>query len=288
MAAFPADAAFVAAVEAELDHAVETAQHTEEPGVETEQDTEEPGVETAQHTEEPCVETSQHTEEPCGFQGNDLEGNMPPGQATPGSDDLSWPPTQQQSLVPRSAMVASNLHWPAALAEQLEDADKTAICVKCKMPIHQLVRAKVWGKQTSLPKFICHTCNCVTTMMYKHVSVAQLDEAGLGFAEMEESDSARFYQEASKTAAGGLKWQAIRDLMVKTFTDKRVFNLKTAVAEEELPLSVWAERGYDTRLIEQYGKHVAHPIFTDVYSVPLRTTTREEVYLAYCFNVICL
>jgi len=277
----------VETVQHTVEPGVETVPHTEEPGVETAQHTVEPGVETAHHTEESGVETVQHTETPGCFQGYDLD-DMPPGQATPGSHDLFEQPSQQLSTVPRSALLAPNWHMAASLAEQLKDAEKTAICVKCRMPITQLLRAKVWGKQSSLQKFICHTCNCVTTMVYKHLSVAQLDESGLGFVEMSESDVASFYQEAAKAAEGGLKWQTIRDVMVKTFTDKRISQLKVAVAEEELPLSVWASRGYDTKMIELYGNKVAHPVFPDVYSVPIRCTTREEVYLAYCFNVLCL
>lgn len=295
MTAPVADAAFTAEVAFELNRTMETLPDEEGPGGETMQYTdaetvpytEEPGVETAQHTEEPGVETVQHTEKTGFFQGDEF-GDMPAGQATPGSDDLSEQPSQQLSTGSRSSLLAQNFHMADALAEQLKDAEKTAICVKCRMPITQLLRAKVWGKQSSSPRFICHTCNCVTTMVYKHLSVAQLEESGLGFVEMSDDDVASFYKDASKAAEGGLKWQTIRDVMLKAFTDKRVASLKVAVAEEELPLSVWATRGYDTKMIEQYGKQVAHPVFPDVYSVPIRCTTREEVYLAYCFNVLFL
>jgi len=49
------------------------------------------------------------------------------------------------------------------------------------------------------------------------------------------------------------------------------------VSTESLPLSVWKSRGFDVVAIEEKAEKEHHPIFGDVYKVPLKTVTRAEV-----------
>lgn len=173
----------------------------------------------------------------------------------------------------------SELDSSAALQQDLEGGDP--LCVKCRYPVSDVFRAKVYGKRGAVPTLICRTCNNAYTMLAKRLDLGKLGEAGLELSAFTAKETESFYRQAAKLGDDGvsLSWSGLKTLLTETFTERRVSSRNIALAEKELPLSVWERKGFSTAEIVSRGKKCAHPVFGEVWSVPLKTTTHEEVIL---------
>ena len=116
------------------------------------------------------------------------------------------------------------------------------LCFKCGYEV-DVWRAHIKNKSKDSPKYICRDCNCISTILSKRLDLSQLEFSG-----MPKETAQEFWRNCAKK----------KD-------------------EESLPLSVWAQRGFDASVIESSATKESHPILGDVYKVPLRTVERAEV-----------
>lgn len=171
----------------------------------------------------------------------------------------------------------------SSVALQADIGDVAPLCVKCHYPVHEVFRAKVYGKKGNVPTLVCRKCNNAMTMLAKRVDVGKMGEAGLDIASFTEEEAETFFREAGRCVdeSGALVWAALRNHVCATFTHRKMSSISISLSERELPLSVWAKKGFDVSLIQSSGKKCAHPVFGEVWSVPLKTTTQDEVILVY-------
>lgn len=119
----------------------------------------------------------------------------------------------------------------------------------------------------SPPTFRCAVCNCKQvglTKLYGSWPIA-------GFRDLDEETQRQFWKE------GGTD-QASLKRSVEKFLIRRLVEASMArTAGPFLPLSVWANRGYNTEDIEQKAKKEQHPVLGTVYQVQIHETGSEKV-----------
>lgn len=170
---------------------------------------------------------------------------------------------------------------PSALVQAtLDDMERTPICTKCVYPIEEILRAKLYGKQSGVPTFICRCCNNVITMVAKHMDLKQLENSGLSFASLQQTSAGiEFFKQArdAADANGGLSWNQVRELLTSALTERRKQVVKIKYTDRERPLSVWVNEGFSAEELIKNGKQVKHPVFSNVYSAPLKDSSRADV-----------
>ena len=168
----------------------------------------------------------------------------------------------------------------ASVQGALDGLEKTPYCAKCTYPIQDIFRAKLYGKQSGKPTFICHACNCVITMVSKHMDLSQLADNGLSFASLQMTTTGEeFFKQAREAAEehGQLRWNQVRELLTSALTERRIQLVTISYTDKEYPLSVWVTKGFDAEDLIKRGKRVDHPVFQDVYRAPLKETCRANV-----------
>ncbi len=172
------------------------------------------------------------------------------------------------------------------MQSQLDEVDSRPLCVKCRYPVVDVFRARKWGKQkdTQLPTFCCRVCNNAMTQMSKNLNLAELEDAGLSLASLPAAEITAFYAKVYEQHGNNeeLSWAALKELLIESLTQSRLSRSRVRMDNEELPLSVWKTRGFDIDQIQQSGTSSPHPVFGEVWSVPLRTKTTEELSLDIC------
>jgi hypothetical protein len=166
------------------------------------------------------------------------------------------------------------------MQQHLESLEATPNCTKCFYPIEDIMRAKLYGKQSGVPTFICRPCNNVITLVNKHMDLKQLNYHGLSFGNLSETtEGQEFFKQAKAAAAlhGRQAWPQVREMLTAALVERRMKVVKIRYTDKELPLSVWETQGYDREEILQYGKQVDHPVFSNVYKAPLRETERTDL-----------
>jgi hypothetical protein len=162
----------------------------------------------------------------------------------------------------------------------LDDMERTPICTKCAYPITEILRAKLYGKQSGAPTFICRCCNNLMTMVTKHMDLKQLEISGLSFHSLQQTSAGtEFFKQAREAADanGGLRWNQVRELLTSALTERRKEVFKITYTTRERPLSVWVNEGFSAEELLKNGTQVKHPVFSDVYSAPLKDSSREDV-----------
>jgi hypothetical protein len=77
-----------------------------------------------------------------------------------------------------------------------------------------------------------------------------------------------------------LNWQRIKELVIQDLSSRKISRESLVVSQEQLPLSVWATRGFDVEAIKAGGRRFPHPDFGEVWSTPLKTLNTETVTTA--------
>lgn len=190
------------------------------------------------------------------------DDTVPAGQPSPEEQPSqalhmlsSQPAVDSQGLVPGS---------PPALKP---------LCFKCGYEV-DVWRAHIKNKSKDSPKYICRDCNCISTILSKRLDLSQLEFSG-----MPKETAQEFWRNCAKKkdADSQFQYSKIRATLMETCIQQRLSSSTVTVKEESLPLSVWAQRGFDTSVIESSAVKESHPIFGDVYKVPLKTVERAEV-----------
>ena len=168
----------------------------------------------------------------------------------------------------------------ASMQATLDVMEDTPYCTKCSYPIEEILRAKLYGKQSGCPSFICRGCNCVIAMVGKHMDLDTLALKGMSFVDLQgTTQGEEFFRQAQQAADkhGRLCWSQIRELLITALTERRLKVVKVKFTDKELPLSVWATQGFNAEEIKRNGTKVDHPVFSDVYKAPLKETSRADV-----------
>lgn len=196
--------------------------------------------------------------------------------------------TSKESAEPQAFQRTEVTIHTASETIQKDMADGTfVLCVKCKYPVTDTFRARIWGKKKGegSATFCCRTCNNVMSLVSKKLDSEEMALMDLDINSLPSSEAESFFQQVTKCldADGNLSWAAIKKLLLEMFTNQKMKSVDTvSFSEEELPLSVWKTRGFDVTEIMQGGKKSPHPVFKEVWSVPLKTTKHDEVTFSVC------
>ena len=224
----------------------------------------------------------------AGIAGADTDGGRTDedgdGEAGPSEGGLSEQEPSEAGLSETSSGKRRRRGKPlvgsASMQATLDVMEDTPYCTKCSYPIEEILRAKLYGKQSGCPSFICRGCNCVIAMVGKHMDLDTLALKGMSFVDLQgTTQGEEFFRQAQQAADqhGRLVWSQIRELLVTAMTERRLKSVKVKFTDKELPLSVWATQGYKVEELIKYGCKVDHPVFSDVYKAPLKETTRADV-----------
>ena len=192
------------------------------------------------------------------------------------SETSTSAPSQASTSAPSQASSVAS----ASMQATLDAVEGTPYCTKCTYPIEDIFRAKLYGKQSGCPTFICRGCNNLITMVAKHMDLSQLADSGLSFASLQMTTTGEEFFKQDKEAAnqhGRLAWNQIRELLTSALTERRMQVVKIKYTDKEWPLSVWVTKGFDAEDLKKNGTRVDHPVFSDVYKAPLKETSRANV-----------
>jgi len=205
----------------------------------------------------------------------DAEAQLSLAEASTGDEQDAFSASPLSVANRRSLAEAS-----ASVQGALDGVEKTPYCTKCTYPIDDILRAKLYGKQSGCPTFICRGCNCLITMVSKHMDLPQLADAGLSFASLQMTTTGKEFFKQAKEAAdqhGRLAWNQVRELLTSALTERRMQVVTISYTDKEWPLSVWVTKGFDAEDLKKNGTRVDHPVFKDVYRAPLKETCRANV-----------
>ncbi len=167
------------------------------------------------------------------------------------------------------------------------ESTQFVLCVKCTYPVRDMLKCRVWGKKrgTETATFCCRVCNNAMSLVSKKLDAEEMALEGLDITNLPDQDSKTFFQKVATCvdAEGNLRWADVKRLLLDMFTNQKMKSVDVvSFSEEELPLSVWKTRGFDIDQIVEGGKRSSHPVSKEVWSVPLKTTTHDEVIFSVC------
>jgi hypothetical protein len=213
------------------------------------------------------------------------------GGSAPGNEEL----TTVASSPPDAAMVPRPKTWNLTAGDmegigfdQINSAPVT--CIKCKYPISEPFKARKFGKQGQNLTFVCRLCGNIISMVYRKLDIHNLDEAGMELSFLKGSEADSFFAQA-KAAIGDsptLQWDKLRECLIQHFVSRKISRRSILVEQEQLPLSVWATRGFDVEAIKRGGSCFPHPDFGEVWTTPLKTISHEQVTIAYLILLAAL
>ena len=127
-------------------------------------------------------------------------------------------------------------------------------------------------------KYLCKTCNNVGALLAKHSGP---DWCQREFASMSEDKRRSFWKEAGKqkvVTTGRLCYKAVRATLLKSVANRRIESFKDSYHGEYLPLSVWASRGFDPKLVAEKGLKEEHEVFGETFAVQIHNFSKEEIH----------
>jgi hypothetical protein len=140
------------------------------------------------------------------------------------------------------------------------------ICQKCQVEVDPY---KAQIKSKGGMKYTCNICNAKCTAISRLFGRWPAEE----FAELTQEELVEFWRKAKNAGT-----QQLRMLLVDSVVNRRVNKAEATVKGSYLPLSVYAQQGYDTELIKQHCTDVQqHPIFGLTYRVQIRGIERSTL-----------
>lgn len=211
------------------------------------------------------------------------------GGSTPKNEALSTGSPPDAAMVPRPKtwnLTAGDMEGIGF--DQIQSAP--VICIKCKYPISEPFKARKFGKQGQGLTFVCRLCGNIISMVYRKLDIHNLDEAGLELSFLKGSEAESFFAQAQAAIGDSptLQWEKLRECLIQHFVSRKVSRRSILVEEEQLPLSVWATRGFDVEAIKRGGRCFPHPDFGEVWTTPLKTISNEQVTIAYLILLAAL
>jgi len=213
------------------------------------------------------------------------------GDTTPKEWNGSAAGSTQDAIAPR----ITPGHWQLSAMDmigvgfgQIEEVPVT--CVKCKYPIAEPMRARKFGKQGGEPSFVCRLCGNIIAMVYKKLDINNLEESGLELSFLKGNEVESFFAQAKLSVGDDatLQWSKLRECLIRHFVERKVHRATNLISQEQLPLSVWAARGFDVEAIKRGKRCFPHPDFGEVWSTPLKTISHEQVTRSYLIPLVVL
>ena len=127
----------------------------------------------------------------AGIEGADADGGLKDEDGD-GAEKSEAEPTSEAGPSEAGLSEASSgkrrvrpLEGSASMQATLDVLEDTPYCTKCSYPIEEILRAKLYGKQSGRPSFICRGCNCVIAMVGKHMDLDLMACKGMSFADLQ-------------------------------------------------------------------------------------------------------
>jgi hypothetical protein len=213
------------------------------------------------------------------------------GGGAPSNEELST----VAGSPPDAAMVPRRKKWNLTAGDmegigfdQINSVPVT--CIKCKYPIAEPFKARKFGKQGQNVTFVCRLCGNIIQMVHRKLDINNLDEGGLELSFLKGSEVESFFAQAHAAIGDSptLQWEKLRECLIQHFVSRKVSRRSILVEQEQLPLSVWATRGFDVEAIKRGGRCFPHPDFGEVWTTPLKTISNEQVTIAYLILLAAL
>ena len=127
---------------------------------------------------------------------------------------------------------------------ELKNSVHEEFCNHCKMALTGDPQHRVVKKGSA--KKICRQCHNTVTLLYKNVDVSKLQ-----WGEVPEEKMKDFFREAKSMAAssGRLTFSKLKTVLQQTLVESEKMLTATRIQGKFLPLSVWQQKGYDTKKI---------------------------------------
>ena len=123
--------------------------------------------------------------------------------------------------------------------------------------------------------FVCTQCASMDRTLRRHLG----DRSGL--PDWNVSDQQAFFRQMKETKDSSQKnmpWKTVRAALVTSLTTSVISTFSTTVEAEELPLSVWLQRGWDEELVKKQKRVWSEEYQSWVYCVPVRRLTWSRVF----------
>lgn len=176
---------------------------------------------------------------------------------------------------PPLAVQGTNFH-----EAQLDDVLKSAsrlVCVKCNVPCDpfKAVLKHRLRLQPGSGRFICRSCNSITTMLARNMTWPPPL-----FSELSDDQQAVFWRACAETGGhdSRFSYSKVRASLLKSLCERKTVEDSVEEFTEFKPLSVWKAAGWDITLIEKNGKKDSNPVVGDVYAVPVKNQSSKVTY----------
>ena len=163
---------------------------------------------------------------------------------------------------------------------QLDDALKSAsrlVCIKCNIPCDpfKAVLKHKLRLQPGAGRFICRSCNSITTMLVRNMTWPPPL-----FSELSDDQQAVFWRACAETNDhdSRFSYSKVRASLLKSLCERKTVEDSVEEFTAFKPLSVWQAAGWDIALIEKNGKKDTNPVVGDVYAVPVKNQSSKVIY----------
>ena len=151
------------------------------------------------------------------------------------------------------------------------------VCSRCNQAVDP-GSAQIRGN-----KWTCNSCNSRIAMLYRTFGRWPIDE----FSEFSNDEQVAFFQKL-RSEVGVLCRAQMKNLVMNQVAKRRVDNNRQHLSGDFLPLSAWAQKGFDVSLIESLTEDadvMEHPVLGKCYRVAIhghgtsieQQTIREQV-----------
>lgn len=204
-------------------------------------------------------ETDDEQREPGREGANDVE------DANDGASDAQ----KQSSIVPASLLDEEPEAQAVCTAVGIF-ANMAPVCSKCMCETDpSRAQIKSVSKGT---RWICNICNSRTTMLSRTFGRWPVPE----FSELTQEDQVSFWQELRNQ--GLVTRDQAKHSLANRVARQRTDKAEANVGGEYLPLSVWAQRGFDVARIVEYStpqNAMEHPVLGSCYRVAITSLNRS-------------
>ena len=179
--------------------------------------------------------------------------------------------SSESTATPRSTKVEVNT--PASGAASMV---ATPLCVKCCFPtdaMSAIMRTK--ASASSHAKFMCRSCNSITTMVCRNV----VQQGNLNMKGWSDEQVKHFFEDAKENGFqdGRANWGLIRACLKKQMIKRVTESTSRMVLSEYKPLDVWERLGYDPSMISAYNQSEWNPACGMCYACPIKSLKWKHV-----------
>ena len=147
--------------------------------------------------------------------------------------------------------------------------------VKLQCRLCGLSHSQEQGRLQGQEFFVCTQCATMDRSLRRHLG----DREGL--PDWSVSDQQAFFRQMKQTkesSAKNMPWKTVRAALVTSLTTSVINTFSATVETEELPLSVWLQRGWDEELVKKQKQVFSEEYDSWVYCVPVRKLTWARTF----------